>query len=223
MIKPDPSVSNWSFKNIVSPETSLLQQPRDGRKSILQTRVNFSTDIKPRSESRVPKRETSDAIEYTKPLVKESEVALSNNMQYSTALDEARSRAEQNKRLASEDIVFRERSRSRTDPSSVIRNPLAVRPSFVRNSQFSTNQETPMRQSNSLVKIDFITNQNDGESKISRNRISMIPNKPEPFTSSEPLITSQPLYSIQSNNTYYQMQMQPQVGSLSSRKLLPRT
>jgi hypothetical protein len=185
--------------------------------------VNFSTDIKPRSESRVPEAETSDAIEYTKPLVTESEVALSNNMQYSTALDEARSRAEQNKRLASEDIVFRERSRSRTDPSSVIRNPLAVRPSFVRNSQISTNQETPMRQSNSLVKIDFITNQNDGESKISRNRISMTPNKPEPFTSSEPLITSQPMYSNQSNNTYYQMQMQPQVGSLSSRKLLPRT
>jgi hypothetical protein len=113
------------------------------------------------------------------------------------ALDQARARAEENMQYSSEQIVYREQSRTRQPPTSTIRNPLAVRPSVIKNSQVSTKEATPLRPRSLRSKSGFITNQNDGDSKISRNRISVAPNKFEDmsfsqaFTSPRPTIPEQ--------------------------------
>lgn len=139
---------NLSYSIPQSTLPSFDNKPRSSRKSVLQTRLNFSTEIRPREESRTPKPETNDDVHFSQRLSTEGQENNPRITEYSNALDETRSRAEQNQQVSPEEFLLREQSKSFKEATSTIRNPLSVRPSFVKNPQVSSKEETPFRSSN---------------------------------------------------------------------------
>lgn len=187
------------------PQTSIPpfdSKSRTSRKSVLQTRLNFSTEIRPREESRTPKPESIDEQNFSQRFSTEGNLNIPRNTEYSTALDEARSRAAQNQQISPEEFLLRDQPRSFKEATSTIRNPLAVRPSFARNPPMAMTDETPIRGSNNSLRIGFITNQNEVEGKISRNRITIAPNKDAEMSFSQAFMYPQPSNMIQNQSNY---------------------
>lgn len=150
---PDSTVLNtsnaqasMSFRNPQTVNYAVENRPRESRKSILQTRLNFSTEIQPRQESITPKPEPKDVRNFSERLLTDGQDNRPLNREFSIALDQARGRADQHQQVSPEEILFREQSKHQREPISTIKNQSTTRPSLVRNSETSTTEETPIRQ-----------------------------------------------------------------------------